>query len=80
MFAEADFAPVFVTDHDIIQGSSSSSINSQAFQINLINEQTCGDCLNISHYHQASAGVDQSANFLAKVTPRLSVFDTLRHT
>ena len=36
-FAEADFAPAFVTDHDIIQGSTSSSLNSQAFQSNLIN-------------------------------------------
>ena len=31
IFAEADFAPTFVTDRDIIQGSSSSSLNSQAF-------------------------------------------------
>ena len=52
IFAKADFAPAFVTDHDIIQGSSSSSLNSQAFQSNLINEQTYSACLNTSHYHQ----------------------------
>ena len=76
IFAEADFAPAFVTDHDIIQGSSRSSLNSQAFQSNLINEQTYSACLNTSHYHQGSAAVNQSANFLAKATPTLSVLDT----
>ena len=76
IFAEADFAPAFVTDHNIIQGSSSSSLNSQAFQSNLINEQTYSVCLNTSHYHQGSAAVSQSANFLAKATPTSSVLDT----
>ena len=76
IFAEADFVPAFVTDHDIIQGSSSSSLNSQAFQSNLINEQTYSACLNTSHYHQGSTAVDQSAHFLAKATPTSSVLDT----
>ena len=63
--------------NEIIQGSSSSSLNSQAFQSsNLINEQTYSACLNTSHYHQGSVAVDQSANFLAKATPTSSVLDT----
>ena len=45
LFAEADFAPAFVTDHDIVQDSSSSSLSSQAFQSNLINEKTYSACL-----------------------------------
>ena len=42
----------------------------------MINEQTYSACLNTSHYHQGSAAVDQSANFLAKATPTSSVLDT----
>ena len=42
----------------------------------MINEQTYSACLNTSHYHQRSAAVDQSANFLAKATPTSLVLDT----
>ena len=73
---ETDFAPVFVTDRDIIQNSGSSSADPEVFQSKLGNGQPCNSSLDTSHRDNASGDVDQLANFLEKATPTSSSLDT----
>ena len=74
-FDETDFAPVFVTDRDIIQDSGSSA-DPQAFQSKLGNEQACNSSLDTSHRDKALGDVNQFAKFLEKATPTSSSLDT----
>ena len=76
IFYETDFAPAFLTNRDIIQDFGSSSVDPQAFQSELGNEQDCSSSLDTSYGDNASGGVDQSADFLEKSTTTSSSLNT----